>query len=244
MQRARRLASVAVAAALTVGGLAACRSQPDVAAYLGDQTISVAAVQRLYDDMAGKLSAQPAGQGSSAAPAPVPVGLPDVLGVMVTHELVTRVATAKNVRLSGPVPVQEVGQSLGLPADTEYVRLYGESRLLLNQLLQAAQPGTPPDADVKHVFDVFAATGAMKPGLTYQEFKGSVSPEALQTLGRALNVRNDVRTEADKLDLRVNPRFADGQVPIYTENGPDNKPLDLVSIPLADEGDATVLDAA
>ncbi|MEV6637583.1 hypothetical protein AB0M54_43320 [Actinoplanes sp. NPDC051470] len=241
MQRARRLASVAVAAALAIGGLSACRSEPDVAAYIGDRTISVADAQHVFDDLTAKKAAQPAAAGASGAPAPAPVSMPEVVSAMVTHDLVTRVAKAKNVRLPADVPLQEIGASIGVPGNAEYVRLYGESRLLLNSLLQAAQPGTPPDADVKHVFEVFEETGQMKPGLTYQEFKSSVSAEALQTLGRALNVKKDLQTEWDKADLKINPRFASGEIPVYAENGPDNKPLNLVSIPLVDQDDATVL---
>lgn len=244
MLRARRLASVAVAAALTVGGLAACRSAPSVAAYIGDDEISVSELQRIYDDAMSKSAAQPAAEGASAAPAPPSVSMPDVLSAVIAHRVVTQVAQARNVKLPADVPLQEIGASLSLAADAEYVRLYGESRLLLNELLEAAQPGTPPDAEVQHVFDVFEATGQMKPGLTYQEFKSSVSPEALQTLGKALNVKKDVQAEADKLDLRVNPRFADAEIPVYVENGPDNKPLNLVSVPLADKDAAPVLDAS
>jgi len=241
MQRARRLASVAVAAALTVGGLSACRSAPSVAAYLGSDEISTAQVQRIYDDAESKLTAAPAAEGASAPPAELSITMPDVLGAMISHKVVTAVAQARNVKLPADVPLQEIGASLGLKADAEYVRLYGESRLLLNELLQAAQPGTPPDSDVQHVFEVFAATGQMKPGLTYQEFKSSVSPEALQTLGRALNVKKDVQAEADKLDLRINPRYGAAEIPVYVENGPDNKPLNLVSVELTDADDSPVL---
>jgi hypothetical protein len=241
MQRARRLASVAVAAALTVGGLSACRSAPSVAAYLGTDEISVDQVQRIYDDAESKATAQPPAEGASAPPAQLSVTMPDVVSAMITHRVVTAVARTRNVKLPADVPLQEIGASLGLRPDAQYVRLYGESRLLLNELLQAAQPATPPDEDVQHVFEVFEATGQMKPGLTYPEFKSSVSPEALQTLGRALAVKKDVQAEADKLDLRINPRYGTPEIPVYVENGPDNKPLNLVSVELADADDATVL---
>lgn len=243
MQRARRLASAVVAAALTVGGLSACRSAPSVAAYIGDEKISVAEVQRIFDDAQRKQAAQPAAEGASAAPAaPSSVTMPDVVSAIISQRVVAQVAQARNVKLPADLPLQEIGASLSLAADAEYVRLYGESRLLLNELLQAAQPGTPPDADIQRVFDVFEATGQMKPGLTYQEFKSSVSPEALQTLGKALNVKKDVQAEADKLDLRINPRFGDAEIPVYVENGPDNKPLNLVSVSLADSDAASVID--
>lgn len=251
MLRARRLASVAVAAALTVGGLSACRSEPDVAAYLGSAgKISLDQVDAIYDDARDKLAAQQAQAGAQGAPdtalAPleVPISGPDIVGAMITREVVSRAARAANVTLPPQLPLAEAGQAIGLPADTQYVRLYAESRLLLNQLLQNAPASNPPDADVRRVFEIFEATGAMRPGLGYEEFRGSVSPEALQTLGRAIAVKQQVQAEADKLDLRINPRYGTVEIPVYTETGPDEKPLNLVSVSLADDDAAPVVDAS
>ena len=71
MQRARRLASVAVIATLGVTGLSACRSAPDVAVYFGSASeISVAEVQRVFDDARTKFDAAKAGQ-------PAPQAAPD-----------------------------------------------------------------------------------------------------------------------------------------------------------------------
>ena len=114
------------------------------------------------------------------------------------------------------------------------VRLYAETRLLFNQLMQNATPQEASDADVRAVFEVFEATGAMQPGLTYEQFRTQVSPEAIQTLGRAVAVKKDVQTQLDQLDVRVNPRFEQSEIAVYTEPGPQNEPLSLVAVPLAD----------
>ena len=253
MQRARRLASVAVAAALTVGGLSACRSEPDVAIYLGSGAkVTNAEVQRVIDDTRGKLIAQQdaakAQQTDASAPALAPVQMPitgpDVVDAMVSREVATRLARSAGVSLPAQLPLAEVGQSLGLPADAEYVKLYAEGRILFAGLLQKASPTPAADADIRHVFDVFAATGAMKPGLTYEEFRGSVSDQAIQTLGRAVAVKQQAQAQIDQLGVRVNPRYGAGKIDVYTEPGPDNKPLALVSVPLTEAGDQSpVLDA-
>jgi hypothetical protein len=253
MQRARRLAFVAVAACLTVGGLSACDEEPDVAIYrsAGPKT-TVAEVQRIYDDARTKAEAQQASaepqNGASAAalaPVEVPITGPDVVDAIVSREVATRLAQANNVTLDSPLPLAEVGQTLGLPADAEYVRLYAESRLLFAKLLadENLKPVQATDADIRHVFDVFAATGAMKPGLTYEEFRSSVSDEAIQTLGRAIAIKEQTQAEVDRLGLRINPRYGSSQIAVYTEAGPDNKPLALVSVPLADADSALVVDA-
>jgi hypothetical protein len=252
MQRARRLASVAVVATLAATGLSACRSAPDVAVYFGSAPeITVSEVQRVVDDARTKLTAaqQAATQqgGSSAAaqaPAKVPFSGSDVVSALVSRDVVTRVAQQRNVTLPAQLPLEEVGQSLGLPADAQYVRLYTETRLLFNQLMQSATPKQASDADVREVFRVFEATGAMQPGLTYEQFRAQVSPEAIQTLGRAVAVKQDVQAQLDQLHVRVNPRYGASEVAVYTEPGPDNEPLSLVAVPLGEPGDAPVTDAS
>jgi hypothetical protein len=253
MQRARRFASVAVAACLTVGGLAACRSEPDVAVYLGSGAkVTVSEVQRIYDDARTKLdaqqksAAQPGQAGASApaaAPGAVPIDGPDIVDAVVGLRVVRQLAQASGVATPSPLPLAEVGQSVGLPADAEYVRLYAEGRLLFAALLQKATPGQASDADIRHVFDVFAATGAMKPGLTYQEFRSSVSDQAIQTLGRAITLKKQVEDQVHQQGIRVNPRYGSSSIDVYSEAGPDNKPLSLVSVPLTDAADSPVQDA-
>jgi len=254
MQRARRLASVAVVATLAVSGLAACRSAPDVAVYSGAATkYTVADVERIYDDAHDKLqaardAAAQNGQdaGASAAPqAPVemPITSPDVVSTMVGHDVATRIAQAQGVSLPASLPLDRAGQSLGLPPDAEYVRLYTETRLLFDQLLQKATPVQTTDADLRQVYQVFEDTGAMQPGTTYEQFKSQVPPEALQTLGRAVSVRNEVQTQLDQLDVRVNPRYETAEISVYAEAGPNNETLSLVSVPLADT-ESPVTDAA
>jgi hypothetical protein len=251
MQRARRLAFVAVIATLAVTGLSACRSAPDVAVYFGSASeISTAAVQRVVDDARTKLTAAQdaavAREGSAQpVPAPsVPITGPDVVSALVSRDLAGRVAKQRNVSLPAELPLAEVAQSVGLPPDTQYVRIYAESRVLFNLLLQAATPAQAGDAELRGVFKVFEATGAMQPGLTFEQFKGSVSPQAIETLGRATTVRNDVEAQLDQLNVRVNPRFESAEIPIYSEPGPNNKPLSLVSVPLADTDTSPVTDAA
>ncbi len=251
MQRARRLASVVVIATLAVAGLSACRSAPDVAVYYGSvPEITVAQVERVFNDAKSKLNAAQdaavAREGSAEpvkAPS-VPITGPDVVSALVSQDVAVRLAKQRNVSLPADLPLDEVAQSLGLPADAEYVRIYAESRLLFNLLLQSTQPAAAGDEELRGVFKVFEATGAMQPGLTFEQFKGSVSPEAIETLGRATTVRKDVEAQLDQLKVRVNPRYASAEIAVYSEPGPDNKPLSLVSVPLADTDTSPVTDAA
>jgi hypothetical protein len=244
MQRARRFASLAVAATLTVGGLSACNTAPDVAVYFGDrQAITIDQVQAVLTDARTRLQAEQdtalagqaaAGGTGTATPVQVPFTGPDVVSALITHDVATALAQAKGLPLTADLPLAEAGQALGLPAQAQYTRIYVENRLLLNQLLTGAASTNPDEAEIRKVYDVFKATGQMDATLTYDKFRQSVSPEALQTLGKAVTVRNDAKAELDKLKVRVNPRYEAAQIDIYTETGPDNKPLALVSLPLSD----------
>src|SRR5690242_15564510 len=61
MQRARRLALVAVLALLGALALTGCRSEPSVAAYVGDQKIMVKDIDGVIDDLSGhQLQVNPA----------------------------------------------------------------------------------------------------------------------------------------------------------------------------------------
>ena len=83
----------------------------------------------------------------------------------------------------------------------------------------------------------------MQPGTTFEQFKRRCSPRGLQTLGRAVSVRNEVETQLDQLDVLVNPRYESAEISVYAESGPDNETLSLVSVPLADT-ESPVTDAA
>jgi hypothetical protein len=256
MQRARRLASVAVVATLAVTGLAACRSAPDVAVYTGrSATVTVAEVQRIWDDARDKLTAardeaaangeQAGASAAASAPVEVPFDAPDVVSTLVSHDVVTRLARAQNVTLPADLPLDRAGQSIGLPGDAEYTRLYTETRLLFDQLMQKATPAQTSDADLRAVFKVFEETpGAMPAGTTYEQFQQQVPQEALQTLGRAVTVRDQVQQQLDQLDIRVNPRYDSAEISVYAEPGPNNETLSLVSVPLAGTDTAPVTDAA
>src|SRR4051794_33905678 len=76
MLGARRLAPSAVVASLAVARVSACRSEPSVAAYLGNDRIAESRVQDVWDEAndavaAAGVQAGQAGQPGEAAPTPI-----------------------------------------------------------------------------------------------------------------------------------------------------------------------------
>ena len=134
MQRARRFASIAVVASLAVAGLSACRSEPSVAAYVGDSgRITEARVQEVWDDARKALTeataAQPAADaaGPAAGPAAMPISRADIAPTLVSADVLAQTAQRQNVTLPGTLPLGDYATQLRLPQSAEYVRLYAES---------------------------------------------------------------------------------------------------------------------
>ena len=175
----------------------------------------------------------------------MPITNRDVLNTMVSREVLGEVAKTKNVTVPADLPLAEYAQRIGLPADSTFVRTYVEVQGLIFGLTQAVKPATPTDDDVRGVFERLKATGAMQAGLTAEQFSAGISAEARQTLGSAISVRNEVQAQVDKSNVRVNPRFDPAEIDVYSEQGPDGKPLPLVVVDLANsEGSVPVTDVA
>ena len=223
MQRVRRLASVAVVAAVAVTGLSACRSQPDVAAYLAAGNISVARVQQVYDDARNKQTAadattQPAPAPSeSAGSSTLPLTGAEVLDTLVSHQVLMTLAQRHNVQIPSPLPLAEYAKLLHLPANSQYVKLYVEVQGLQYALNKGGQGGPLTDADISDVYQRAKAQKAVDPSATLQQFAASLSDDVKKVLGTAVAIKNEVRTEVAQQHLRINPRYQAFDIPVLTQ---------------------------
>src|SRR5690349_10209192 len=153
MQRARRLASVAVVASLAVAGLSGCRSEPTVAAYVGDTKITEDRVNSVYDE--AQAAAVPAQQGEEPAPQ---LTRAQVVRTLVSGEVLGAVAKARNLKLPADIGVDQAASDLRIAPSAEYVRLYATAKAYVTLLRQdAPTTGEPADADLHQVFDVLVA---------------------------------------------------------------------------------------
>ncbi|WP_310381186.1 hypothetical protein [Actinoplanes couchii] len=210
MQRARRIASIAVVASLAVGGLGACGFRPaDMAARVGDgETITEDRVQRIWDESRETLLDKAPAAGASAEPVRVPYTRGDLVRAIVSRDLYGRLAAEKGVSLPAGVPYDEAGAQFGLPGTDEYVRLYTENAVLQNSLTKAVtNPPAPTEAEVRDVFDRISANGGIQPGTDFASFNSMLSPEDRTALSAALSVRRDLLALADQADIEVNPRY-------------------------------------
>jgi hypothetical protein len=248
MQRARRLASVAVVATVAVAGLSACRSEPSVAAYVGAGKVTESRVQEVWDErkaMDAEAAARPAA-GESASPATPAITRSDVLRALVSVDVLTEVAKRENVTAPADMSLAEYASALRLPERTEYVRLYARSDALLKALRQDAQDApAPTDADLREVFDVLVANQQIAPGSTFAEFKTALPAQNMQLVQSAAAVRNEINEVTGPLRIKVNPRYQPLGIPVLEFQTQTGELRPLVVAPLGAKGaDSPVTDVA
>jgi hypothetical protein len=223
MFHARRLASAVAVAAVALTGLSACRSAPDVAAYLSGGNISTAQVQRIYDDAKNKAGTaatpKPAATADpTATPAAFPLTQSAILDTMISHDVLARVAQKHSVALPDIAQaLPQYAQLLHLPATAQYVRMYVEVDAYQYVLNQAGTGGNPTPAELQEVFAKLKANQLVDPATTQAQFLSGLTADAKKTLGSAIATRNEVRADLAGQHVRLNPRFASFEVPVYTQ---------------------------
>jgi hypothetical protein len=238
MQRARRLASVVAVAALAVSGLAACRSAPTVAAYVGQDRITEDRVSGVLDD--ARQNKVTAAQGPQAPE----IKRQDVVDTLVGLEVMRHIAKQRGLTAT-ELDAARVAQAVGLSADAEYVALYTEYRGLLNAASAGGKLAQPTQADLRDVYNRLTAGGAIPSGASFEQFASSISQQDQQTLAQNIGLRNDLQPEIAKLNTVVNPKYTVPELPLVSAQGPDGQALPLVVLPFAKStGSPTVVDAS
>ncbi|WP_203816461.1 hypothetical protein [Paractinoplanes ferrugineus] len=239
MQRVRRLASVVVVASLAVAGLSACRSEPSVAAYLGDSRLTEARVQDVWDEAHDAVVK--AARSTPGTPATMAVTRTDVVRTLISADVLAKVAKAKSVSLPAEMNLEEYASSLHVPATTEFVRLYAEADTYVRVLRQGiTSPAALSDADLREIFEVLAANGQIQEGSSFEQFKTSLPDSNKQLVQTATAVRTEIAEVAKPLDIKVNPRYQPLGIPVLQFQTANGEVRPLVSVPLGDDESAPV----
>ena len=232
MHRARRLATVALAASLAAAGIAGCRSAPSVAAYVGQDRISEDRVSAVYEEA----RANAAGQDSPA------IKRQDVVDTLVGLDVLREIARQRGLSPTA-LNADQVAQAIGVKANAEYVRLYSEYRGLLNAVGSGAKPAQPTAADLRDVYNRLTAGGANPNGATFEQFSTGISDTDKQTLAQNIGLRNDLQPQIAKLNTVVNPRYSAPELPLVSTQGADGQELPLVVLSFApSQGTPPVVD--
>ncbi|MGC5052640.1 hypothetical protein ACLQ2S_14425 [Micromonospora sp. DT48] len=233
--RARRLAAVA-SVAIGLVALTGCRSEPGVAAYVGDHRITEDAVTDIIDDASAK---NPMPTGEDELPpgqGPQLPGRSQVVSTLVLTEICDRVSADKGYRPQGQVDPAQVGRSIGLNPETGYVRQLAE----LYTCLSAIPIGTPVAPTEQELIDLVAAgkrAGAVPPEVTVEQAAGQLDGEQLR---QALANRNALREAAETYDVTVNPRYRPLVFPVLSFTGNTI----AVGVPLGEPASDAVTDVS
>jgi hypothetical protein len=208
-----------------------------VAAYIGDSQISEERVQEVLDE-------------ARAALPPNIVALPitraDVVNVLVSRDLIGRVAARHNVQVPADLSYDQFATLVKLPASTEYVRLYAQYSALQYNIEQSITGSAAlTEDDLKDVYRRLLANSAVQPGTTFEAFKSTVPADALQELQAAVALRNEVHEVADPLDVTVNPRYQPLELGVYGVQNQQTKAIyQLVAAPVGDDASVPVSDVS
>ena len=238
MRSARRLASVAAVASLAVAGLSACRSEPSVAAYLGDSKITESRVTDVFDEMRDAVEAAgPPAQGQPAAP---PITRAEVARVLVSAEVLPVVAQQQGVTPPADLQLKSYAQALQVPESTEFIRLFAQEDNYATALRQKAKGApTPTEAQLHDVFDALVAAGQQG---TYEDFKAKFPAESVQVVASAYAVQGQIEQVTDKMHVTVNPRYAPLGIPVLQIQGQTGEILPVVEAPMGGDQSVPVTD--
>ncbi|MFI5935587.1 hypothetical protein [Actinoplanes sp. NPDC051494] len=247
MRRASRLASTVVVAALAVAGLSACRQSPDVAAYIGDETITESRIQGIYDQVKDELTtaraqAQAAGEANgasseAAAPLTMPIKQQDVLNTLLSIDVLRKAAAAKGVQPAAEPTVEQVAQARNLSPAWEYTTLFTETYRLRSALQAKVTPATLTEDDLRDVHRRLIAGGGADPATSFEDFSTTLSPENKTLLETYVALRNDLQKIVADEKVKLNPRFGDQEVTLLSAQSADGKDVPLVSVTFAGDAD-------
>ncbi|MBM2619311.1 hypothetical protein JIG36_27545 [Actinoplanes sp. LDG1-06] len=244
MQRARRLVSIVVVASLATAGLTACRSEPSVAAYVGDSAkVTEARVQDVWDNAEEALTAATADQPEAPA---MSITRADIVRTLVGHDVLTGVARREGVTLPAELALGDYATQLRLPQSAEYVRLYAEFDGLLRALRTKVQSSAPDatDDDLREVYDVLLSSGEIPAGTTFDQFKQQLPAENLALVKTAAAVRKEVAELTDTMEITVNPRYQPLNIPVLEFQTQSGQLSPLVVVPLGEGADSPVTDVS
>ncbi len=229
--RARRLVAVA-SVAVGLVALAGCRTQPGVAAYVGDQRITEDAVSGVLDEL--RESAAPTADPAPGAPPTQLPGRNQVVSTLVLGEVCQRVSADKGYRPQGQAEPAQVASQLGLAPESEYVRKVADLYTCLSGL-PAGEPAAPTEQELADVVAAGREAGVIPADVPDDAAARQLDVPQLRT---ALATRKSLAEAVEAYDVTVNPRYRPLEFPVLSFSG--NAPA--VSVPLGEPGSDAVTD--
>ncbi|RKN43598.1 hypothetical protein [Micromonospora endolithica] len=231
--RARRLVAVA-SVAVGLVALAGCRTEPGVAAYVGDVRITETAVDAIVQELA---TASPAPQAPGEPPAERPeFRRPQIVSTLVLHEVCQRVSADKGYRAQTPPEPEQVRQALGLAPGSVFAQRQAELNSCLSGL-PVGSPVAPTQEEMTDLVEAGKTAGVIPAEVTVEQAAGQLDGDQLR---RALAAKKSLGDAVGDYDVTVNPRYRPLEFPVLSFNSD----APAVSVLLGEEGTGAVTDVS
>lgn len=190
------------AGAAVAAGATACNVQPGAAAFVGDDRITQAQVNDVFQSIVD-------------APAYTNVRQSDyanirtsVAGALIMRDLTKRVAADQHIEIP-PADYATMAKQTKLPQSNRYVRLEAENQAAINTLRNEAWDTPPSDSDVRAIYDTLAAQGFTMP---YQQAGPQI--KKAPKVGQTAALRGTFEGAIKKYGVDVNPRYGELKYPL------------------------------
>ncbi|MGY0003571.1 hypothetical protein [Micromonospora sp. I033] len=223
--RARRLVAVA-SVAVGLVALTGCRTEPGVAAYVGDHRVTEDQVTSILDEMRAGLAASPA--TAEQAPALLP-GRDQVVATLVLRDVCRDLSADKGYQPQAQVSPAQVAQQTSLPADAAYPQRVAELYTCMSGV-PAGEQAAPTQEELAAVIAAGRSSGDIPATVSDEEAAGQLDGAQLRS---ALATRKVLADAIGGYDVSVNPRYRPLLFPLLSfKGGP------AVSVPLGEPGSA------
>ncbi|MFI2714524.1 hypothetical protein ACH495_30830 [Micromonospora sp. NPDC018662] len=222
--RARRLVAVA-SVAVGLVALSGCRTEPGVAAYVGDTRVTEDQVTSILDEVRDGLASQPATAPQADALLPA---RDQVVATLVLSDVCRELSADKGYQPQGQVTPEQVAQQTGLPADAAYPKKVAEFYTCMSGLPASAQAAPTPE-ELATVIAAGRAAGAIPPDVSDADAARQLDGEQLRS---ALGTRKSLADAIGGYDVSVNPRYRPLAFPLLSFKGD----VPAVAVPLGEPG--------
>ncbi|MGE5830822.1 MAG: hypothetical protein ACM30G_21010 [Micromonosporaceae bacterium] len=201
----RRVGGVVVLALVGLAALAGCRTEPTVAAYIGQTKITEAQVDELIAD-ATRAAAKPEEKGTAAP------GRGDVVGTLVLIRVCEQ-ARAKLGFDKVKVSTEQVRQSEGVPSVSRYATIRADLYGCITAIPYADQ--TPTDAELRELYDRAVTAGLV--GTSYEETREQLLTD--DGIRQRIAIDRAMTQAAKDASVTVNPRYRPLEFPLIPVEG-------------------------
>ncbi len=220
MQRARRLAFVAVLAVLAGFAFAGCRAEPGVAAYIGDVKISESRVEELVQD--ARQAAEADHEAALAAAVATGVLVPpremapkrdQVVATLVLTEIFRRLVAERHLQ---PIPVDSAKVALAdnIAPSSTYLPVRVEMHSYYFALIDDVQPVEPTQAELREAYDRARVLSAQD---TFEQVAQVLSASRVYQV--AVSLRRAIADAVTRYRVVISPRYRPLESPVLELNG-------------------------